>query len=131
MQAQILGLINELKDEFNTSVLFITHDLGVVAQVADRVAVMQMGRIVEQAGVRDLYRNPYHPYTRRLIAAVPHKGYEARQRELLKPVPPPEGAPAHMGFEQPANAPDLKPHIHRFADNRELLLWPNPQGVTP
>jgi ABC-type dipeptide/oligopeptide/nickel transport system ATPase component len=130
VQAQILGLINNLKREFGTSVLFITHDLGVVAQVADSVAVMRRGRIVEQAGVRDLYREPYHPYTRRLIAAVPHIGYEQRRRELLKPIPPPDGIPDGFGFDEPDSRADVSPHIHRFGNGRELLLWPQRQGVS-
>ena len=64
VQAQILRLINELQAEMNTAVLFITHDLGVVAHVADDVAVMRQGRIVERAPVRDLFHRPMHPYTR-------------------------------------------------------------------
>lgn len=130
VQAQVLGLINGLKNELGTSVLFITHDLGVVAQVADTVAVMRKGRIVEQAGVRDLYREPLHPYTRELLAAVPHVGYEARRGELLKPVDPPAGTPNGMGFTEPVHPADITPYIHHFGNGRELLLWPQPKGVT-
>ena len=70
VQAQILRLIKELQREMHTSVLFITHDLGVVAQVADDVAVVQNGEIVERAGVRDLFAAPRHPYTKALLGAV-------------------------------------------------------------
>ena len=70
VQAQILDLIAKLREEVGASVLFITHDLGVVAQVADDVAVMSGGRVVEIAPVRDLYRRPLHPYTRKLLSSV-------------------------------------------------------------
>ncbi|MBB6357248.1 ABC transporter ATP-binding protein [Aminobacter aganoensis] len=71
MQAQILSLIKGLKRDFGVATILITHDLGVVAENADRVAVMYAGRIVEQAGTSELFRAPAHPYTRGLIAAVP------------------------------------------------------------
>ncbi|MGM4967226.1 ABC transporter ATP-binding protein [Tardiphaga sp. 1201_B9_N1_1] len=70
-QAQILKLIKELQSRRNTAVLFITHDFGVVAEIADRVVVMQHGNVVEQGAVKDVLTNPQHPYTQQLIAAVP------------------------------------------------------------
>ncbi len=70
-QAQILALIRDLQSRKGTAVLFITHDFGVVAEIADRVAVMQHGRVVEQGGAGEVLRHPAHPYTRALIAAVP------------------------------------------------------------
>jgi peptide/nickel transport system ATP-binding protein len=74
IQAQILRLIRELQQEFGTAVVFITHDLGVVARIADRVAVMYAGKVVETAPVRDLFEHPSHPYTRGLLACVPVRG---------------------------------------------------------
>ena len=70
IQAQILELLRSLREQFGLSLLLITHDFGIVAQMADRVAVMQAGRIVEQAVSRDLFRQPRHPYTQRLLASV-------------------------------------------------------------
>lgn len=74
IQAQILDLINNLKNEFNTSVLLITHDLGVVAEVADYVIVMYAGKIIEEAPVLELFKNNMHPYTRGLLKAKPILG---------------------------------------------------------
>ena len=71
IQAQILDLLRELKQQFDLSLLLITHDLGVVAETADRVAVMHRGKIVEQGSVRDILRRPAHPYTQQLLAATP------------------------------------------------------------
>ena len=71
IQAQIVDLINELRDDFHTSVIIITHDLGVVASMADQVAVMYAGHIVEHGSVADIFKAPKHPYTQALLGAVP------------------------------------------------------------
>jgi peptide/nickel transport system ATP-binding protein len=71
VQAQILDLLREMKRAFDLSLLLITHDFGVIAETADRVAVMHRGKIVEQGAVRDIFRNPQHPYTRGLLASIP------------------------------------------------------------
>ena len=73
IQAQVLELMRELKNKFNLALLLITHDFGVIAEMADRVAVMLKGRIVEQGPVRQILRSPQHEYTRQLLAAVPGK----------------------------------------------------------
>ena len=72
IQAQILELMKELQKELGMAILFITHDLGTVAKMCDKVAVMYLGRIVEYGDVRDIYKNPQHPYTRGLMGSV-HK----------------------------------------------------------
>ena len=71
IQAQILDLLRDMRDAMGLALLLITHDFGVVAESADRVAVMHRGTIVEEAPVRELFRNPQHPYTRALLAAIP------------------------------------------------------------
>ena len=77
-QKQILALIRDIQQRRGTAVLFITHDFGVVAEIADRVAVMQRGQIVEQGSAAAVLNAPQHPYTRALIAAVPHRAAAAR-----------------------------------------------------
>ena len=82
VQAQILELMKELQKDFDTSILFITHDLGVVAKMCDRVAVMYLGKIVESADSKEIYANPQHPYTRGLIGSV-HKIGSKKQERLF------------------------------------------------
>ncbi|MDQ0455601.1 ABC transporter ATP-binding protein [Rhizobium paknamense] len=74
VQAEVLALLKELQQETGMAVMIITHDLGVVAKIADRVVVMEKGVLVESGSVREVYRNPQHPYTRKLINAAPGKG---------------------------------------------------------
>jgi len=82
VQAQILRLLARLKREFGLSILLITHDLGIVARVADRVSVMYAGEVVESAPAHDLFRAPQHPYTRGLLSCVPVPGKVRRDRPL-------------------------------------------------
>src|SRR5699024_7852508 len=72
IQSQIFSLLNKLKREMHAGIILITHDLGVVAEMADRVAVMYAGQIVEVADVNRLFENPLHPYTRSLLNSMPH-----------------------------------------------------------
>ncbi|MDY5584708.1 MAG: ABC transporter ATP-binding protein, partial [Arcanobacterium sp.] len=89
IQRQILDLIDSLKEEFNTSVILVTHDLGVVAGRCDRVAVMYAGKIVEVAETDAIFTNPQHQYTRSLIAALPENTKDARQELYAIPGMPP------------------------------------------
>jgi oligopeptide/dipeptide ABC transporter ATP-binding protein len=79
IQAQILALLKELQRESGMSIVFITHDLGVIAEMCDRVLVMYGGRIIEQAGVKEIFQSPCHPYTRGLIRAIPRLDKAAKQ----------------------------------------------------
>ena len=94
IQAQILDLLLELRDRRQVSILLITHDLGVVAEVCDTVAVMYAGEIVEKAPVRELFANPAHPYTRGLLHCIPVLG----RRDRLVPIP---GQPPRLFEEEP------------------------------
>ncbi|MEQ6388067.1 ABC transporter ATP-binding protein [Bacillaceae bacterium S4-13-58] len=100
IQAQVLDLILKLREETNAGIMMITHDLGVVAEICDKVAVMYAGKIVEQATVEELFENPKHPYTKGLLASLPKFG----SKERLEPV---QG--------QPPTLTDL-PEGCRFAD---------------
>ncbi|MBO4214668.1 MAG: ABC transporter ATP-binding protein [Lachnospiraceae bacterium] len=91
IQAQILELMKELQKKENTSIIFITHNLGVVAEICDKVSVMYAGRIVEQATVRDLFYNPQHPYTKGLLASQPR--IDEAEPERLIPI---EGTPIDL-----------------------------------
>ncbi len=84
VQAQILQLLRELRKELDASVILITHDLAVVAEVCDRVAVMYAGNVVEVADVVELYANPLHPYTQGLLASVPRVDAETHERPSIK-----------------------------------------------
>lgn len=84
IQAQILELMKEISTDFNTSILLITHDLGVVAETCARVAVMYAGRIVEQGKVEDIFFNPQHPYTKGLLNAIPKIDADTKRR--LEPI---------------------------------------------
>jgi oligopeptide/dipeptide ABC transporter ATP-binding protein len=103
VRAQVINLLEDLKGEFGVSYLFISHDLSVVEHIADRVAVMYLGTLVEVGGRDQIWRHPQHPYTRALLAAAPiadPKAARARQRtvlqgELPSPLDPPAGCPFH------------------------------------
>ena len=99
VQAQILHLLKDLRSEINTSVLLITHDLAIVAEVCDRVAVMYAGNIVEIAEVHELFRNPLHPYSKGLLASVPRADLTRTPDSIEGSVPdllsPPSGCRFH------------------------------------
>ncbi|MBD8035492.1 ABC transporter ATP-binding protein [Solibacillus sp. A46] len=88
IQAQILDLLKSLQDEIQSGIILITHDLGVVAEVADRVAVMYAGEVIEEAPVIELFRNPKHPYTRSLLKSIPQTNSESEQLEVIQGMVP-------------------------------------------
>jgi oligopeptide transport system ATP-binding protein len=100
VQAQIMDLLAEIQAERKMGLVLITHDLGVVAEVADRIAVMYAGRIVEQADVVELFRAPAHPYTAALMDSLPRLDLKGQTLETIKGLPPslldiPPGCPFH------------------------------------
>jgi peptide/nickel transport system ATP-binding protein len=88
VQAQILDLLGNLQEEFHMAVVIITHDLGVIAEVADRVLVMYAGKEVEQADALTLFRRPHHPYTRGLIESLPEQGPGSERLRAIAGQPP-------------------------------------------
>lgn len=101
VQAQVLNLLEDLQDEFGLSIIFIAHDLSVVRHIADQIAVMYLGEIVERAQVEELFENPQHPYTKSLLSSVPRIDPAARTDQILlrgtvpSPIDPPDGCRFH------------------------------------
>lgn len=129
IQAQIIELINELKVEFNTSTIFITHDLGVVANVADRVAVMYAGRIVEIGTADEIFFNPQHPYTWGLMASMPTLALDDCDLYTIPGSPPnllyvPEGDPFAVRNEYALEI-DFKqePEMFKVSDTHYAATW--------
>lgn len=116
VQAQILSLIRQLREQMNTSVLFITHDLGVVAQIADEVAVMRYGVIVERTSARQLFTMPLHPYTRELLRAASL----GRERDF-PPVQQLVRLPDGWQFDEPAGNGVCQ--MFEVEPGRHLLMW--------
>jgi oligopeptide/dipeptide ABC transporter ATP-binding protein len=121
IQAQILQLMNELRERFGTALMLITHDLGVVAQMCDNVAVMYAGYIVEYADVETLFDRPLHPYTQGLKKSIPRLDADVGRLEMIEGIVPnlrdiPPGCPFHPRC------------IHRF--DRCMREIPEPRMVT-
>ncbi len=110
IQAQILELIQKMNEKFNTAVILITHDLGVVAGMCDNVCVMYAGKIVEKASVDDLFENPLHPYTEGLIASVPKLDAKGKKEKLFSI----EGQPPNV-IDLPPCCP-FHPRCHKAMD---------------
>jgi peptide/nickel transport system ATP-binding protein len=141
IQAQILNLLEDLQDEFRLTYLFISHDLGVVRHISDRIAVMYLGHLVEIAEADDLYRNPRHPYTAALLSAVPkgHSYASASERVVLQgdvpsPVNPPSGCVFHPrcpkarlvaggGDGVPENCRTEMPPLGEFPSDHFAACW--------
>ena len=108
IQAQILNLILKFKEELGMSVIIITHDLGVIAQLADKVAVMYAGKIVETAFVKDIFERPQHPYTKALVASIPRLDFEGERLPTI------EGSPSRL-YEQSIGC-SFYPRCHERSD---------------
>ena len=116
-QAQILNLLQRLQAEQNMAMIFITHDLGVIAEIADEVAVMYLGRVVEKAPVKELFSNPKHPYTQALLNSIP--SLDAKPRERLPSI---EGSIPHP-HNRPPGCP-FHPRCPAFMPRRCELQEP-------
>jgi oligopeptide/dipeptide ABC transporter ATP-binding protein len=132
IQAQILALMRTLQQETGTAVILITHDLGVVAEVADEVVVMYAGRIVERAPVQALFESPQHPYTIGLLGSVPRlDGDRTRLASIDGQVPSPLRRPPGCGFAErcPFAEPrcrEAAPELYELAPRHEAACWRAP-----
>ncbi len=125
VQAQIMDLLSEIQSERHMGMILITHDLGVVAGVADRIAVMYAGRIVEEANVFDLYAKPCHPYTLALLESIPRLDLKGRELHTIKGLPPnllrpPTGCPFHPRCPQvrAERCSDVLPELIQLGQGR-------------
>lgn len=138
-QANILDLIRELQQDLGMSVMFITHDLGVVAEIADDVVVMYLGTVAERGDVDAIFHDPKHPYTRALLRSVPKMGLGARDRldsirgMVPHPFARPSGCPFHTRCDSfmPGTCDRLVPPRERIAEDRDVycLLYSDIEKV--
>lgn len=121
IQAQIINLFMQLRADLDLTYLFISHDLGVIRHVSDRVVVMYLGRVVESACTDEIFAHPHHPYTRALIAELPaiagqHRDYQAISGEIPSPLQPPAGCHFHPRCPQAtAQCKTLAPQLREIA----------------
>ncbi len=132
IQAQILDLMGDLKAELNTAIILITHDLGVVAETAVRIAVMYAGKVVEEADVINIFENPLHPYTRGLLQSIPRidqrQKTKQRLREIKGVVPIPSQLPTGCAFHP--RCPEIMkkcsqelPELQPASEGQQVRCW--------
>ncbi|HZZ06884.1 oligopeptide/dipeptide ABC transporter ATP-binding protein, partial [Paraburkholderia sp.] len=124
IQAQVLNLFIKLREELGLTYLFISHDLGVVRHIADRIVVMYLGKIVESGLTEQVYQNPRHPYTQALLAEVPSldkrkKTFYAIKGEIPSPMNPPSGCHFHPRCPHALSVcKEVVPELKRAADGQ-------------
>ena len=131
IQAQILELMKALQEEFDMAILIITHNLGVIAEMSDRVAVMYMGKIVESGKARDVFRQPLHPYTVGLMRSIPRLGRRVKARLTPIPgsVPDPYSVPSGCAFEHVPSIPLSLPRISQRTRLPDVQRFGRANGV--
>ncbi|QOR34056.1 ABC transporter ATP-binding protein [Clostridium sp. 'deep sea'] len=134
IQAQVLDLIRQLKDQLDMSIMFITHDLGVIAEMADKVVVMYAGKIVEKADTYNLFTNPQHPYTKGLLASRPDTLSRSEKLRCIKGmVPSPLNMPKGCAFAPRCDYCQDKclvemPELKNYKKNHSVRCWLMDQG---
>ncbi|SHJ30288.1 peptide/nickel transport system ATP-binding protein [Clostridium amylolyticum] len=135
IQAQILDLMRDIKKKLNTSILLITHDLGVVAEMADYVVVMYAGKVIEEAPVEELFKNPLHPYTVGLLKSKPVLNKETGNRLYSIPgqVPNPIGMPDNCYFSSRCDkcmkvCKEKQPHLINVNERHKVACWLYEEG---
>jgi peptide/nickel transport system ATP-binding protein len=123
IQAQILDLLRDLQKETKSSIILITHDLGVVAEMADRVAVMYGGQIVEMASARQLFKEPAHPYTRSLLASIPQAGEDIDRLNAIKGIVPTLKYMPRSGCRFSHRIPWISKDVHE-SEPKYHEIWP-------
>ncbi len=130
IQAQVINLLEELQEEYHLTYLFIAHDLSVIYYLSNRVAVMYLGHIVEEAATQTLFDNPLHPYTQALLAAIPVVEKAARRRRIIltgtvpSPIDPPSGCPFHTRcFAKVGPVCEQKMPPHFEVNGQRVACW--------
>jgi peptide/nickel transport system ATP-binding protein/oligopeptide transport system ATP-binding protein len=135
IQAQILDLLSDLQQRLGMAILIITHDLGVIAEVADQVLVMYAGRIVESADVNDLFADPQHPYTIGLLGSIPRIDVDRERLATIEGmVPSPNNQPAGCRFAPRCPFADQRcrrdpPPLRDIAHGHQVACWKAPVEV--
>jgi oligopeptide/dipeptide ABC transporter ATP-binding protein len=128
IQAQILDLIRDLRQRVNTSILLITHDIGVVAELCERVVVMYGGRVMEQGTVQQITDQPCHPYTQGLLTSIPTPEMKGRRLNTIggavpNPLRMPPGCPFQPRCPKAMDVCSTKPELNQIGDGREVACW--------
>ncbi len=128
IQAQILELVKDLRRDFNTAVLLITHDIGVVAEMADNVVVMYGGKVMERATVMQLIQDPKHPYSKGLLASIPSLGMKGQRLNVIagavpNPLNMPPGCPFAPRCPYVMDVCTTMPEYKTLEDGREVFCW--------
>jgi oligopeptide transport system ATP-binding protein len=140
VQAQIMGLLAELQKQRNMGLILITHDMGVVADVADRISVMYAGKVVEEAPVYDIYARPAHPYTKALLESIPRLDMKGQELNVIRGLPPtltaiPPGCPFNprCGYARDVCRQDPPPPAYTVAPGRTARchFWEEVIGERP
>lgn len=135
IQDQILKLLLDLRDRFGMSIVFVTHDLGVIAATCDRMAVMYAGRIVETGGVAEVFAEPHHPYTRGLLGSIPRLGAERSMLLSIEGQPPsltaiPQGCAFHPRCPLASDrCRQERPSLESFAPTRQVACFHHRQAA--